>query len=85
VPGDTITNRTGSVHLLAPGYFWVEAQRTNGLDSHAFGPLHQDNLYGRVIRVFHVRRVTPASLGKKVGESRSSDRDEWIQPARQRR
>jgi signal peptidase I len=64
VPGDTITNRTGSVHFLAPGYFWVEAQQTNGLDSHAFGPIHQDNFYGRVIRVFHVRRVTPASLDK---------------------
>lgn len=57
LPGETVTDRSGSVHLLAPDSFWVEAKQTNGLDSHAFGPIHRDSICGRVIHVFRVSRL----------------------------
>lgn len=69
LPGDSITDRSGSLHLLGPECFWLEAQQTNGLDSHAMGPVHRDSISGRVIGVFHVRRSAPASIDAAAGAS----------------
>lgn len=53
IPGDADPNNAAAI--IPADCFYVNASKTNALDSRSFGLVHASQIVGKVIKVFHSR------------------------------